>query len=206
MSNVRVLGIDPGTRFCGVGVVEDAGGGRVRHLHHAVIVLDPKAALDERLLVLGAELDRLLAEQRPLVVAVEEVFYGKNARSALVLGHARGVALLTARRAGAEVRSYPTAVIKEAVTGSGRADKTQVARMVCALLGIQLAGVRADASDALAAALCGLLRAGAPKQARSGAQASANAVAPGPKRGESPAELLRRLQAEARSRTVRRAR
>lgn len=206
VANVRVLGIDPGSRFCGVGVVEDAGGGRVRHVHHAVIVLDPKAALDERLLVLGAALDRVLAEQRPAVVVVEEVFHGKNARSALVLGHARGVALLTARRAGAELRSYPTAVIKQAVTGNGRADKTQVARMVCALLGIELDGVRADASDALAAALCGVLRAGVPKAAQPGAQQAANAVAPGPKRGESPADLWRRLQAEASARTVRRAR
>lgn len=167
MAKVRVLGIDPGSRFCGVGVVEDVGGGRVRYVHHAVIVLDPKAPLDERLLVLGAELDRVLAEQKPTLVVVEEVFHGKNARSALVLGHARGVALLTARRAGAELRSYPTATIKQAVTGSGRADKTQVARMVCALLGIELAGVRADASDALAAALCGLLRARVPAAPRS---------------------------------------
>ena len=107
--------------------------------------------------------------------------------------------MLTARRAGAELRSYPASVIKQAVTGSGRADKTQVARMVCALLGVQLEGVRADASDALAAALCGLLRAKEPRLV-------ANAVAPGPKSGESPAELLRRLQAEARLRSPRRAR
>lgn len=156
--HLRVLGIDPGSRFCGFGVVEDSGGARVRHLQHGVIRLDERAPIEERLRVLHAELASALEAHRPDMVAVEDVYVARNARSALVLGQARGVALLAAVQAGARVRSFPAAVIKQAVTGSGRAEKDQVGRMVNTLLGITVAA-RADASDALAAALCGLLRA-----------------------------------------------
>ncbi|MBS2022238.1 MAG: crossover junction endodeoxyribonuclease RuvC [Deltaproteobacteria bacterium] len=157
--DTRVLGIDPGSRYCGVGVVDDAGGGRVRHVHHGVIKLSADAPLEDRLVQLHTALEALIDKLAPSFIAVEELYFAKNARSALVLGHARGVALLAARQSGAEVRSYPASVIKQAVTGSGRAEKEQVGRMVTALLGISLAGERADASDALAAALCGVLRA-----------------------------------------------
>ncbi len=92
------------------------------------------------------------------MVAVEDVYYARNARSAFVLGQARGVALLAAAQSGARVRSFAPAVIKQAVTGTGRAEKEQVGRMVCALLGRTVSG-RLDATDALAAAICGLLRA-----------------------------------------------
>lgn len=155
---LRVLGIDPGSRFCGFGVVEDSGGARVRHLQHGVIRLDERAPIEERLHVLHAELGSALEAHRPDMVAVEDVYFARNARSALVLGQARGVALLAAVQAGARVRSFPASVIKQAVTGSGRAEKEQVGRMVNTLLGITVTA-RADASDALAAALCGLLRA-----------------------------------------------
>ena len=187
-SPLRVLGIDPGSRFCGVGVVEELGGGRVGHVHHAVIVLDPKAPLEDRLVTLHQALQGLLATHRPTVVAVEEIYHAKNARSALVLGHARGVALLAARQQGAEVRSFAASVIKQAVTGSGRAEKTQVGRMVCALLGIKLDRERTDASDALATALCGLLR---------GREPMPEPVAQRTGKTETPNQLLRRLQAEA---------
>jgi crossover junction endodeoxyribonuclease RuvC len=99
-----------------------------------------------------------LARHRPDVVAIEDVYHARNARSAFVLGQARGVALLAAAQAGARVRSFAPSVIKQAVTGSGRAEKEQVGRMVCALLGRSVAG-RFDATDALATAICGLLRA-----------------------------------------------
>lgn len=176
-----------------MGVVEDAGGGRVRHLHHEVIALDAGAPLEERLVVLHARLEGLLRAHAPQRVAVEELYHAKNARSALVLGHARGVALLAAKQAGAELRGFPASVIKQAVTGSGRAEKGQVGRMVCALLGIRLEGERADAADALAAALTGLLRVREAAPAAKAGPARAGAA-------ESPAELLRRLQAEARRR------
>ncbi len=88
---------------------------------------------------------------------MEDIFHARNARSALVLGQARGVALLAAAQAGIEVRSFAPSVIKQAVTGTGRAEKEQVGRMVAVVLGIPLQG-RMDASDALAAAICGVLR------------------------------------------------
>ena len=117
--------------------------------------------VEARLAALHAGLCAELARHRPEVVAVEDVFHARNARSAFVLGQARGVALLAAAQSGAKVRSFAPSVIKQAVTGTGRAEKDQVARMVCALLGIDVTG-RADATDALAAALCGLLRARGP--------------------------------------------
>jgi crossover junction endodeoxyribonuclease RuvC len=176
--HLRVLGIDPGSRFCGFGVVEDAGGARFRHLQHGVIALDERAPIEERLAVLHAALARALAEHRPTLVAVEEVYFARNPRSALVLGQARGVALLAAAQAGAAVRSFSAAVIKQAVTGSGRAEKDQVGRMVDVLLGITV-HARSDATDALAAAICGLLRARDPAFAAP-REASEGRPSPGP--------------------------
>ena len=158
---MRVLGIDPGSRFCGYGVVEDAGAARVRHLEHGVIALDGKTSIEARLVVLYAELTLALAKHRPTMVAIEDIYFARNAQSALVLGQARGVALLAAAQSGAVVRCFPASVIKQAVTGSGRAEKDQVGRMVNALLGITVTE-RVDASDALATAICGLLRAREP--------------------------------------------
>jgi crossover junction endodeoxyribonuclease RuvC len=114
--------------------------------------------VEARLAALHAGLSAALARHRPDVVAIEDVYSARNARSAFVLGQARGVALLAAAQAGARVRSFAPAVIKQAVTGTGRAEKEQVGRMVCALLGRSVSG-RLDATDALAAAICGLLRA-----------------------------------------------
>jgi crossover junction endodeoxyribonuclease RuvC len=155
---VRVLGIDPGSRFTGFGVVEDAGGARLRHLAHGVLALGAEEPIEDRLRLLHDGLARELSRYLPDLVAVEDVFHARNARSALVLGQARGVALLAAAQAGAPVRSFSPSVIKQAVTGTGRAEKEQVGRMVAVLLGIPVQG-RFDASDALAAAICGLLRA-----------------------------------------------
>jgi crossover junction endodeoxyribonuclease RuvC len=122
-----------------------------------VLCVAAAGPVESRLVSLHAGLCATLARHRPEVVAIEDVFHARNARSAFVLGQARGVALLAAAQSGAEVKSFAPAVIKQAVTGTGRAEKDQVARMVCTLLGIDVAG-RADATDALAAALCGLLR------------------------------------------------
>ncbi len=156
---MRILGIDPGSRFCGFGVVEELGGGKFRHVAHGVIALEEKAPIESRLRGLFDGLNRELRMHAPRVVAIEDVYHSRNARSALVLGQARGVALLAAQLSGAEVKSFAASVIKQAVTGSGRAEKEQVGRMVDALLGVRVA-MRADASDALAIALCGALRSG----------------------------------------------
>ena len=118
--------------------------------------------IEDRLKLLHEGLARELAAHRPDVVAIEDVFHARNAHSALVLGHARGVAILAAAQSGARVRSFAPTVIKQAVTGTGRAEKEQVGRMVAVLLGITIEA-RLDASDALAAAICGLLRAREPE-------------------------------------------
>lgn len=177
---MRVLGIDPGSRFCGFGVVEDAGGTRVRHLGHGVLSVGEAASVEERLRRLHEGLCREIGRHRPELIAVEDVFHARNARSALVLGQSRGVALLAAAQAGLAVRSFPPAVIKQAVTGTGRAEKEQVGRMVGVVLGIAIEG-RLDASDALAAAICAILRARDPA-----------AVSPRP-RGDWRAALARKF-------------
>ena len=160
---MRVLGIDPGSRFCGFGVVEDAGGTRMRYLAHGVLSLGEERPIEERLQLLHEGLARELALHRPDLVAIEDVFHARNARSALVLGQARGVALLAAAQSGAKVRSFSPSTIKQAVTGTGRAEKEQVGRMVTVLLGVAFAG-RLDATDALATAICGILRANDPQE------------------------------------------
>lgn len=151
---MRVLGVDPGSRFMGYGVVEERRG-KLVHVAHGVIKVDPDAPLHERLMVLHAELVGVVARYKPDAVAVEGVFTFRNARSALVLGHARGVALLAAAQAKLPVHEYPPAKVKRSVGAGGADGKDAVARMVCSLLKIEVID-RADASDALAVALCHL--------------------------------------------------
>ncbi|WP_257458230.1 crossover junction endodeoxyribonuclease RuvC [Archangium lipolyticum] len=151
---MRVLGIDPGSRFMGYGVVEERRG-RLIHVGHGVIKVDADAPLELRLKDLHGALMTALKLYRPEAVAVEGVFTFRNARSALVLGHARGVALLAAAQAGLSVHEYPPARVKRAVGAGGAADKDAVARMVCTFLDLEELE-RSDASDALAVALCHL--------------------------------------------------
>jgi crossover junction endodeoxyribonuclease RuvC len=133
----------------------------MRYVDHGVLAIGGEGPVEARLAALHAGLVQALSRHRPDIVAVEEVFHARNSRSALVLGQARGVALLAAAQAGAQVRSFAPSIIKQAVTGTGRAEKDQVGRMVCVLLGIAVRD-RTDATDALAAAICGLLRAREP--------------------------------------------
>jgi crossover junction endodeoxyribonuclease RuvC len=151
---LRVLGIDPGSRFMGYGVVEERRG-RLVHVGHGVIKVDPDDPLELRLKELHDSLLTALRLYKPQAVAVEGVFTFRNARSALILGHARGVALLAAAQVGLTVHEYPPARVKRAVGAGGAADKDAVARMVCTFLGLEEVE-RADASDALAVALCHL--------------------------------------------------
>jgi len=157
MDALRILGIDPGSRYCGYGVIERAGAGRVRYLECGV--LEPKRTADMhlRLAEIAAGLREGLVELAPQVVAVEGVFHGVNVRSALQLGHARGVALLCAGEAGLPVFEYAPATVKRTVAGGGRASKEQVQAMVRALCGLKRAP-RLDASDALAVAICHAFR------------------------------------------------
>ena len=151
---MRVLGVDPGSRFMGYGVVEERRG-RLVHVGHGVIKVDADAALHLRLKELHGALETALRLYRPQAVAVEGVFTFRNARSALVLGHARGVALLAAAQAGLPVYEYAPAKVKKAVGAGGADGKDAVARMVRTFLKIDEVE-RADASDALAVALCHL--------------------------------------------------
>lgn len=153
---MRVLGVDPGSRFMGYGVVEERRG-KLLHVGHGVIKVDAEAPLELRLKQLHAELTMALTLYKPQAVAVEGLFTFRNARSALVLGHARGVALLAASQAGLSVHEYSPARVKKAVGAGGADGKDAVARMVRLVLQMpELAHERADSSDALAVALCHL--------------------------------------------------
>ncbi len=151
---MRVLGIDPGTQYLGLGLVERRAG-RVAHLAHFLLRPRDCEGLPEKLAYLFEGIGAVIAEHRPDEVAVEGVFHARNARSAIILAHARGVALLCAARAGLPVFEYAPASVKRAVGVSGAAPKESVTRMVCALLGLQEVE-RADCADALAIALCHL--------------------------------------------------
>ncbi|MFL5319938.1 MAG: crossover junction endodeoxyribonuclease RuvC [Myxococcaceae bacterium] len=151
---MRVLGIDPGTRFTGFGVVEEIRG-QLFHVGHGVVKADPDAPLETRLKQIFAALSQAFASFRPDAVAVEGVFSHRNARSALILGHARGVALLVAAQNGISVCEYAPAKVKKSVGAGGADGKDAVARMVQTLLRVSDFG-RADASDALAVAICHL--------------------------------------------------
>lgn len=150
---VRVLGVDPGSRFLGYGLV-DVDGGRVRYAGHGVVCADPARPLAERLVQLFEALRVVIDAHHPESMAVEGVFSHKNARSALVLGHARGVVLLAAAQAGLPVMEYAPARVKRSVGAGGAGSKGSIARMVTRLLELDRPLSRADAYDALAVALC----------------------------------------------------
>ena len=149
---LRILGIDPGSSVTGFGVVERRGH-RVVHVAHGTVRTPKGAALADRLAAIQTGLRAAIDAHRPQVVVVERIFAGRSARSALVLGHARGVALVTAALAGLSVLEYTAPEIKLAVVGTGAAEKQQVQAMVTRLLGLAAAPAL-DAADALAAALC----------------------------------------------------
>lgn len=148
---MRILGIDPGSRTTGYGVV-DADGRTLRCVECGVVQAPAGLPLERRLATILKGLMEVVEELRPQVAAVEDVFHAVNARSALALGHARGVALAAAAMAGITVHAYPPSVVKKAVTGRGRATKDQVGRMVRLLMGLKREP-RADATDALAVAV-----------------------------------------------------
>jgi crossover junction endodeoxyribonuclease RuvC len=152
---MRILGIDPGSRLCGYAVVDadpPRHGGKVRYVECGVLEARAESPLERRLGEIAVGIGEIVDELGPEQAAVEEVFTAVNIRSALALGHARGVALAVCGRAGLAVFGYPPSVVKQAVTGRGRAPKLQVARMVQVLLGLRREP-RADAADALAVAV-----------------------------------------------------
>lgn len=148
-----VLGVDPGSVRTGWGVL-DWQGSRARLIDKGVVAAPARFSLPERLRLIHEGISALIARGSPDVMAVEEAFHAVNVRTALVLGHVRGVVLLAGAAAGITIREFPPATIKQQVTGSGRADKAQVALMVERHLGLAGAGEAGDAADALAVALC----------------------------------------------------
>ena len=148
---LRILGLDPGLRRTGWGVIA-CEGARLQHIAHGVIAPNDKLPFAERLHILFTEIEAIVAAHAPDEAAVEETFMNSNAQSALKLGHARAMALVVPARAGLPVAEYAASVVKKAVVGTGSADKSQVGWMIARLL--PTAGKTAsDSADALAVAI-----------------------------------------------------
>jgi crossover junction endodeoxyribonuclease RuvC len=171
---VRVLGIDPGSQCTGYGCV-DSDGRRHHLVRCGAIRARAEARFPDRLAAIYRELTIVIRDCTPECVAIENLFHATNVRSALLLGHARGVAMLAAVQAGIPVAEYTPAEIKRAVVGYGRAEKSQVQRMMKLLLGLDRVPSPHDAADALAVAIChlhagiGPAQAGPHNRSRSGA-------------------------------------
>lgn len=151
VETVRIIGIDPGLRIMGWGVI-DVAGSRLSHVGHGTIKPDVKAPLSERLCTLFEGVAGLVDQYRPAECAIEDAFMASNASSALKLGHARAAALLAPAHRRLPVSEYAARLVKKSVVGTGAADKSQIAAMI----GILLPGCKAeaDAADALAIAVC----------------------------------------------------
>jgi crossover junction endodeoxyribonuclease RuvC len=153
---MRVLGIDCGGQYTGYGVVEMHAAGKLCCLTCGAIKLSSREALPRRLSRIFTRLGELISAHQPDEVAIEDIFYALNAKSALKLGQVRGVAMLAAAVAGLPVAEYSPLTIKSSVVGYGRAEKEQVQQMVTRLLNLPAAPEPMDASDALAIAICHL--------------------------------------------------
>ncbi|MEO6772056.1 MAG: crossover junction endodeoxyribonuclease RuvC [Kofleriaceae bacterium] len=148
---MRILGLDPGSRYCGYGVIDD-NAGQLRYVECGVLTAPEAQPMEARLGEIARGLREVIEELAPQIVAVEDVFTHQNPRSALALAQARGMALAVVGLCKLRVASYAPAVVKKSVTGAGGADKGQVARMVQVLIGLRTLP-RADATDALAVAI-----------------------------------------------------
>ena len=151
-ARLRILGIDPGSRTTGYGII-DKQGSSIGFVACGTIRTGTSGGIAERLLAIYDELQEIISRHGPDVAAVEDVFMASNPRSALRLGHARGAAVLAAMKSGLRVHDYPPRMVKQAVAGYGQADKTQVQHMVRALLDFS-SPPSSDAADALAVAIC----------------------------------------------------
>lgn len=158
---MRVLGVDPGLTRCGVGVVDGAPGRRLELVHVSVLRTPPGDDIGHRLVAVCDALAAVIAEHEPDVVAVERVFSQHNLRTVMGTAQVAGLALVAATRAGCRIALHTPSEVKAAVTGSGDAGKQQVAAMVARLLRLDAAPRPADATDALALAVCQVWRGGA---------------------------------------------
>jgi crossover junction endodeoxyribonuclease RuvC len=150
---VIILGIDPGTAALGYGIVE-RNGGRLRAIDYGCLETSPDSSMPERLLAIHALVSDLIELHQPSVVAVERLFFSRNAQTAMAVGQARGVVLLAAAQHGRPVREATPNEVKSAIAGYGAADKEQVQRMVQLVLGMEERPRPDDAADALAIAVC----------------------------------------------------
>jgi crossover junction endodeoxyribonuclease RuvC len=157
---LRVLGVDPGLTRCGVGIVEGVVGSPISLVGVGVILTPAEAALDQRLLDLDQQLSEWINVWKPDVIAVERVFSQHNVRTVMGTGQAAGIALLLAAKAGIPVMMHTPSEVKASVTGSGRANKAQVALMVQKILNLETIPKPVDATDALALAICHIWRGG----------------------------------------------
>jgi crossover junction endodeoxyribonuclease RuvC len=157
---MRVLGVDPGLTRCGVGIVDGAVGSPISLVEVGVILTPVDSALEQRLLDLDQQLSQWINMWKPDVIAVERVFSQHNVRTVMGTGQAAGIALLLAAKAGIPVMMHTPSEVKASVTGSGRANKAQVAQMVQKILNLETIPKPVDATDALALAICHIWRGG----------------------------------------------
>ena len=158
-----VLGIDPGTAVTGYGVVKGDRSLPPKLIECGVIRTRPRDTLPQRLKEIHGGVIELIERHRPDAMSIEDVFYARNVRTTIVLGHARGVILLAGEESGVEIFEYPPAEIKKAIVGTGGATKQQVAFMVARLLRLKTAPEPSDAADGVAAALSHVMAARLPK-------------------------------------------
>ncbi|GAB4405795.1 MAG: crossover junction endodeoxyribonuclease RuvC [Thermodesulfovibrionales bacterium] len=150
---MRVIGIDPGSRICGYGIIEWRDGGK--YIASGRIEASRRAPLHIRLREIHDALVEIIRQYRPADAAIEKVFFAKGARAALNLGHARGISLLAASSEGLSVYEYTASEVKKAIVGYGRAEKRQVQEMVMVMLDLNMA-LSPDSADALALSICHL--------------------------------------------------
>lgn len=168
-----VLGIDPGLTRCGYGLIERAGSSP-KCVSAGLLSSEPSDALPVRLSTLHHDLDELMKDLKPDVVVVERVFFQTNARTAMSVAQAAGLALVAAQDCGAAIAQYTSNEVKASVTGDGAAQKRQTQEMVKTLLGLAVAPSPPDVADALALALCHLSRAGLTSRLEAAANKSVN--------------------------------
>ena len=148
-----IMGIDPGFAITGYGIVQYEGN-KFSVIDYGVVTTDAKTLLPDRLLKLYSSLEELIGRYKPDAISVEELFFNKNIKTALAVGHGRGVALLSAARSGVGIYEYTPLQVKQSVVGYGRAEKTQIQQMVKVILNLPVIPKPDDVADALAVAIC----------------------------------------------------
>jgi crossover junction endodeoxyribonuclease RuvC len=148
-----IMGIDPGFAITGFGVVKYEGN-KFSVLDYGAVTTEASMKLSQRLLILHNELEALIEKYKPDAISIEELFFNKNIKTALTVGHGRGVAVLAAAKSGVEIYEYTPLQVKQSVVGYGRAEKSQIQQMVKAILNLSAVPKPDDVADALAVAIC----------------------------------------------------